>query len=464
MVNATLENLFNPKSIVIIGASGDKKKASYTVWKNLVEDFKGKIYLVNPKYKEIEGIRCYKSVRDIRKPIDLGVVIVNASISNSVIKEAMESKVRFLVVITSGYREIGKEGIKREIELKEMLKKYNYKTRIVGPNCLGILDNFSRVNILFLPKEKLAKPLLGSISLIFQSGALGAAVIDRLSSEGIGIGRFVSYGNAVDLNELDFLEYFLEDRKTKVIGIYLEGIRNGKRLFELLKKSKKPIIMVKGGKTRKGSKATLTHTGSIAGNYDIFKGVCQQTNTILADNFRDFENYLKIFDQNPLMKTNKIMVLTNGGGFGVLSSDEVESSEVLDLYTLNKKEEKLLREILPDYGNISNPLDLLGDATPERYEKALKILNNDEIGAYMVVILPQTFSMDERIVEVLSKIKRAYRKPIVCVLDGGGYVFTLRTLLESKGITSYGSVHEAVKSLEKLYWYSERTGLDEKRD
>ncbi len=464
MVKTNLDRLFNPKSIAVIGASGDRNKASYTVWKNLVENYKGKIYLVNPKYEEIEGIKCYKSVRDIKKPIDLGVVIVNAKISNTVIKEAMESKVKFLVVITAGYREIGKEGIRREMELKNMLKEHNYKTRVVGPNCLGILDNNSNVNVLFLPKNKTTRPLKGNISLIFQSGALGAAIIDRFASEGIGISRFVSYGNAVDLNELDFLEYFLKDNKTRVVGLYLEGIRDGRKLFDLLKKAQKPVIVVKGGKTQKGGKATLTHTGSIAGNYEIFRGVCQQTNTILADNFRDFENYLKIFDQNPLMKNNKVMVLTNGGGFGVLAADGIELSELLDLYTINKKEERSLRNILPDYGNISNPLDLIGDATPKRYEEALKILNNNGIGAYLVIILSQTFSMDERIVEVLIKIKHVYRKPIICVLDGGEYVFTLRALLESRGITCYSSVHEAIKSLEKLYWYSERASWDESRN
>ncbi len=449
-----LRYLFNPRSIAIIGATPKKDKASYTIMKNLLSNYKGKIYLVNPNYDEIESRKAYKSVLDIPQEVDLGIVVVNASISNKVIEESIRKKVKFLVVITAGYKEIGGEGVKREQELIRMIKESNYSTRVVGPNCLGILDNNSNVDILFLPENKISKPPRGDISLIFQSGALGASIIDRFADELIGISRFVSYGNASDLNELDFLEYFIHDPKTKVIGLYLEGIKDGRKLFNLLKASYKPIVVIKGGKTDKGSKATLTHTGSLAGNYEIFKGMCDQTNTILANNFREFENYLKIFSMNPPMKRKEVLVVTNGGGFGVLAADEVSSSK-LTLYEITSKEENRIRKFLPSYANVHNPLDLIGDANSERYKNVLNIFsNNNNIGAFLIIMLVQTFSLDENIVKVISDFKKKVDKPVVGVIEGGTYAYVLRKKLENVKVPVYASVNEAVDALEKLYLWS----------
>jgi len=450
-----LERLFSPRSVAIIGATAHKEKASYTIMKNLISKYKGKLYLINPKYDKIEGRKAYKTIKDVPDEVDVAVIVVNASISNMVIRECMEKGVKFVIVITAGYREIGGEGVKRERELIDMIKEHNYKTRVIGPNCLGILDNHSKFDVLFLPENKVTKPKKGNISLIFQSGALGAALIDRFADELIGISRFVSYGNACDLNEIDFLEYFIEDAQTKVIGVYIEGIRNGRKIYELFKKSKKPIVVVKGGKTEKGNKATLTHTGSLAGNYEIFKGMCNQTNAILANNFRDFENYLKIFSIGKKMTKKEVLVITNGGGFGVLAADEISSSKLLSLYELTSKDIRRVRKYLPEYANIHNPLDIIGDADSERYKNVLNAFSdNPKIGAFIVIMLVQTFSLGKEVIDVLSEYNKVTDKIIVGVVEGGTYANIFRKMLESKGIIAYSSVYEAVDSLEKLYRWS----------
>ncbi len=452
-----MEFFFEPKTIALIGATPNKEKAAYVVLQNL-KKYKGNIYLVNPKYEEIEGMKCYKSVRDIEETIDLAVIMVNAKVANEVIKECFEKKVKGIVVITAGYKEIGGEGVERERELKELLKTYNYSTRIVGPNCLGILDNISGLDILFVDNSKVKKPPQGNISLFFQSGALGEGLIDEFAKENIGIARFVSYGNAVDIKEIDAISFFAKDKHTKVIGGYVEGIERGREFASRIKSSQKPVILIKGGKGKEGSKAVATHTGSLASNYKVFRDVMKQNTAIIAENFNDFKNYLKAFSYLKKPSTQNILIITNGGGYGVLAVDEAEKYN-LDLYKFTQKDKEKVKEFLPAHATPHNPLDLIGDAPPERYKKALEYFTAiKEIGVIVVIVLAQTFAMNESITDIL--IEYAKKKPLIAVMQGSNYVDKLKHKLHTHGVATYESSEDAIRSLAKVIeYYNAQAGI-----
>ncbi|MCK5176928.1 MAG: CoA-binding protein, partial [Candidatus Aenigmarchaeota archaeon] len=241
-----MKELFNPKSIAIIGASSNPKKFGYVILKNIIEfKFNGKIYPISPNYKEIFGLKCYSSVLDVKDKIDVAVVVTSSFVSNKVIKTCVEKEIPYVVVITAGYKEIGGDGVKKEAELKQIIK--NSKTRILGPNCIGVFDNNGKIDTLFLPRYKITKPGQGSISIISQSGAVGLSLIDVAAKRNINIARFASFGNNIDIGAIDLLKYMSEDPKTKVIVMYIEGIQRGRELYQLVKKTakKKPVIIFK---------------------------------------------------------------------------------------------------------------------------------------------------------------------------------------------------------------------------
>lgn len=445
-----MEFFFEPKTVALIGVTPNKEKAAYIVFQNL-KKYRGELYLVNPKYEEVEGVKCYPSIKDIPKRIDLAVVIVNAKIANEVIKESFEKGVKGVVVITAGYKEIGNEGINRERELVRLLESYDYSTRIVGPNCLGILDNISGLDILFVDDKKVKKPIQGNISLFFQSGALGEGLIDEFAKEHVGIARFISYGNAVDIKDLDVIKYFIKDKHTKVIGGYIEGIEKGKELADLIRASNKPVILIKGGKGKEGGKAVATHTGSLASNYKVFKDVMEQSYAIIAENFDEFKHYLKAFSYITKPKNRNILIITNGGGYGVLAVDEAEKQN-LKLYKLTERDKEIVREFLPAHATPHNPLDLIGDAPPERYEKALDYFTRiKDIGAIVVIVLAQTFAMDDSIAEII--VKYAKKKPIVAVMQGSNYVDKLKYYLQMHHVATYENSEDAIKALAKVIDY-----------
>ncbi len=451
-ISYIMKSFFNPKSVAIIGASENPKKLGHTVMKNFMDfDFAGNIYPVNQKADEILGKKCFKSVLDIKDPVDLAVILVPSQFSNTVVLECTKKNISAVVVITAGYRELGTAGIAREQELKNIIK--GTKTRVVGPNCIGLFDPFARTDTLFLPDYKLKRPPQGEIAFISQSGAFGAAVLDWAATEGIGISHFVSYGNRVDVDEIDLIKYFIKDKKTKAILLYIEGARNGRALYECIKKEsmKKPIIILKAGKFQAGSKAAASHTGSLAGSYNVFRAAIKQSGAIEAETSEDMFDYARALAYQPRPKGKKVAVLTNGGGFGVLAADALEkygfSIPQLSKGTINK-----IASIMPDYATIHNPIDIIGDADSNRYAVCLKALMNDtEIDAVIVCTLMQTSSLEPEIVDVLSNANEKKRKPLLVVSAGGEYTQILLKSLEKEGIPAYPSPERAVRSLKALY-------------
>jgi acyl-CoA synthetase (NDP forming) len=437
-----MKELFYPKSIAVIGASRNEHKIGSIILKNLKKRYKGELYPINPYADQILGLKCYKSVKDIGKQIDLVIISVKNEIVPEVIKE-IRDVVKYAVIITGGFDEIGRTDLKQEI-----LKNLG-SLRIVGPNCVGIYNYLSGLDTLFMPEEKMEKPEGMGIAFISQSGAVGTALLDKAGQENISMGTLVSIGNAYDLNEIDFLEYFgLEDENIKVICMYLEGIKDGERFYDVAKKIKKPIILLKGGRTKMSEKATKSHTSSMAGNYEVLKGVSKQMNVKLVENMRDLLNLAKGYYFYGVLDGKRMGVITNGGGFGVLSVDEI-SLNSLKLAKFEEKTIKSLRSELPEEIAINNPLDIWGDADYLRYDVALKHLTEDKsIDVILCNILFQTGPIDEKVVEVLKKYKD--KKPIFVMCYGGNYTKKIIEKIEKNGIPCFETLRDAIFVMKNL--------------
>lgn len=453
-----LDCFFGPESVAVIGASRDRKKIGYCVLKEMRKRYKGRLYPVNPNAESILGLKCYPSVKDIRG-VDLAVITLPCKAVPGVLRECVEKGVEAVVIITSGYSETGEAGRRREEELRRIIR--GSKTRIIGVNCLGIYDAYSGVDMLFLPESKLKRPGKGGISFITQSGAFGSTILDLISFEGIGISKFVSYGNQTDVKENELLEYLDKDRKTRVIVAYIEGVSDGRRFMEVAGKAVKstPIVVFKAGKTEMGSRAASSHTGSLAGAYRIYDAAFRQAGVLEAVSVEEMFDLAKVLEFLTPPKGDRIAVVTNGGGFGVIISDSVIGNGMrLAGFTENSRRE--LRGVLPDYANIHNPLDLIGDADKGRYEKALDILIRDpNVDGIIVIPLLQTVSLEPGVIDVIAEVRRKTKKPIIACATGGSYTRRHLARLERRGVPAYISPERAASAMKALVCYGRVRGL-----
>ncbi|NPA99697.1 MAG: CoA-binding protein, partial [Crenarchaeota archaeon] len=319
-----IEKFFNPNSVAIVGASPKPGKVGNVILANFKRRFKGRIYPVNPKHEEIMGLKCYPSIKDLPETPDLVVIAIPAPKVPQVLRDAGEKGVKAAIIISGGFRETGtEEGKRLEEEIVKISKEYGI--RILGPNCLGIYDNWSGVDTFFLPDEKMMRPPKGKISFISQSGAFASALLDWMAYRNIGISRAISYGNKIDVDDVDLLEFLAKDDKTGLIIMYLEGLKPGRgRLFIDKAKEvvqKKPIVIYKAGKTSRGSTAAASHTAALAGNYAIYKAAIKQAGLIEATSFDEIMDLSKILLTQPLMKGRKVYVVTDAGGVGVMLTD-----------------------------------------------------------------------------------------------------------------------------------------------
>ncbi|MFH7864962.1 MAG: CoA-binding protein, partial [Candidatus Aenigmatarchaeota archaeon] len=312
-----LDKFFNPKSVAIIGASHTPGKIGYAILESMKMSFNGKIYPINPNISEIMGLKTYSSVLDIEDQIDLAIIVVKSEIVASVLEECGKKKIRNVIIISSGFSEIGNK--KGEDELLNIAKRY--KIRIIGPNCIGIYKR--NLDMLFMPREKLKRPLDGYLSLITQSGAFGSAILDFCAYNGIGVSKFISIGNRIDVNEIELLEYLNKDVQTRAIGIYLESTVDGKKFIETAKTvvKNKPIVIFKAGKTKKGTEAVASHTGALAGEYSLYQAAFKQAGIIEAKNVEQLIDFTNILAKQPPLQDNKIAIITDGGGFGIAAAD-----------------------------------------------------------------------------------------------------------------------------------------------
>ncbi len=452
-----LNCFFNPRSVAIIGATSKKGKVGRVILENFIKRFRGRIYPVNPKYSEVLGLKCFPTIKDIPDPVDLVIIVVPAPIVPTVLKDAGEKGVKAAIIISGGFRETGTEEGKR---LEEEIRKIGieYGIRIIGPNCLGIYDNWSGVDTFFLPDEKMRRPPRGYISFISQSGAFASALLDWMAYNNIGISRAISYGNKIDVDDVDLIEFLGKDEKTKIIVMYIEAIKDGRgKLFiENVRKvvKNKPVIVFKAGKTARGSKAAASHTAALAGNYDIYRAAFRQAGIVEATSFDEIMDFAKVLLTQPLLRGNRVFIVTDAGGIGVMLTDALtkEGFEI-PITPPDLKEE--LRKVLPPHCIVENPIDLTGDADDDRYRTVLeKLLPKPYVDAVVVGALPQIPGMTFKIVDYLSELKDKYGKPMLVIDIGSEEAVKFKVELENRGIPVYESPERAARALRALYLYS----------
>jgi acetyl coenzyme A synthetase (ADP forming)-like protein len=451
-----LDYFFNPKSVAIIGASHNPEKLGYAILANFVKaGFERKIYPVNPNTEPILGLKVYKSVLDIPDDLDLVVIVVPAKIVPRVLRECVKKKIEAIIVISAGFSEIGEEGKKLEIECKKIIK--GMRTRVMGPNCLGVYDPYTNVDTLFLSRERCGRPKRGNIAFISQSGAVGSTILDWLSEQGIGISKFISYGNAMDLDDCDFLEYLGDDEKTKVITVYLEGIEaSGQKFMRIARRvtKKKPVIILKAGKTKKGAEAVFSHTGSLGGSAKIYSAAFKQAGIIEADSWEELFDFARAFSTQPLPKENRIAIVTDGGGFGVLATDEAER-QGLELPEPSDKLKKEMSKVMPSYASMHNPIDLTGDADADRYRVVIETcLRSKEYDGVIAITLFQVPTLEKEVVDHIIKLHRKYKKPLLACAAGGKFTQELSEKLMEGGVPVYPTPERAVKAMKALVEYS----------
>jgi len=445
-----MENFFQAKRVAVIGAAKEEGKIGNVIFQNFLSlPFKGEVFAINPNTPEVMGYKTYKSVRDVPGKIDLAIIAIPSKFVIDAVHDCAKKGITEVVIISAGFKETG--NTKLDNELQETLSKH--KIKCIGPNCLGIWSS-SGIDTLFLPRLRLKRPEKGGIAFVSQSGALGAAILDLAAEEGFGFSKFVSYGNAMNTNETDLIEYLGDDPETKVICLYTEAITDGKRFLDACKRisRKKPIIAIKGGTSKKGSEATQSHTGSLAGQAEIYYGAFKQAGIIIAQDLEEMFDYLKIFDKIHIKPNgNKVQVITNGGGYGILATDALERYEIPMAEPLPSTI-KALQKTMPPIVVIKNPTDLLGDANTSRYKDTFNAyLHDKNVDIILAVILPQTPLIDQNeLINMLDEMNQIRKKPIITVITGSEYAINLRKKIEEKGIPCFEFPNNAAKAIKAL--------------
>ncbi|MEK7167105.1 MAG: acetate--CoA ligase family protein [Patescibacteria group bacterium] len=449
-----LSKFFSPNSIAIIGASHESGKVGYEIIANLIDGkYKGKIFLINPKAGKILGKKVFKNIFEIKEKIDLAIIIVPAKICPKILEEVGKRKIKYAIIISAGFKEAGKEGMKLENEIKKIIEKY--KISLLGPNCLGLINPYQNLNASFGPKLSQK----GNIFFISQSGAILCGFLDLARQNNLGFSKIISLGNKTNLSENDFLEFALKDPKTKVISMYLESFADGKKTIEILKKnSKKPIIFLKGGQSEKGQMAVSLHTGSLAGSNETMEAFIKKTNIIKANSLKDLFDLTKGFSfQNFPQQKNGIVILTNAGGLGVLGIDALSnighqiSNTKLKLAKLKKETKNFLRKNLPLNCSLENPIDIIGDATTDRYKISLEaILKDKNVSIVLVFLTPQKMTEPEKVAEIIVSSFKKYKKPILTCFFGQEKIEKAIKILEKNKIPNFDSPEKVIEVIQKM--------------
>ncbi len=448
-----LNPLFKPSSIAVIGASRTPGKVGHEVLRNIVNSgFKGQIYPINPNTSEIFGLKCYPNILDVDGNIDLCVVAVPAEIVPRIIEGIGEKKVKILIILSSGFKESGIEGAKREDAVMNVCKKHNI--RVLGPNCLGIIDTNTPLNASFAP----TLPRKGNIAFISQSGALGTALLDWAIEEGIGFNKIVSLGNKADINETELIQELMDDDSTKVIILYLEGVENGRQFVRVAREvtQKKPLIILKSGITSAGARAVSSHTGTLAGSDLAYTVAFEYAGVIRVTTTEELFNLAEAFSTQPIPQGPNVAIITNAGGPGILATDACEKFG-LKIAPITASIVKKLRQKLPSAASFFNPIDLLGDATPERYKFAIDtVLQSEEVHNALIILTSQAMTNSRETAKTIIELKRKFpEKPVVTSFLGGKRVKAAIETLEGGKIPNYAFPEKAIQALSSLYRYKE---------
>ncbi len=446
-----LDNFFQPKSVAVIGASHLPGKVGHDIFTNILRyGFRGKVYPVNHKTKTVFGRKAYASVLKIREDIDLAVIAIPYYHVLEAIEECGKKQIKAAIIISAGFKEAGPEGARIERDLKESAKRL--KLRILGPNCLGLIDTSSCLNASFAK----GMPMKGNIAFFSQSGALCTAILDWALAEKIGFSKFVSLGNKVDVSEIDLIRALLNDPQTKVVIGYLESIERGREFISAAQRltRKKPLIITKAGSTQAGSRAASSHTGALAGRGAAYRAAFRQAGIISVDSIGELFNFALAFSYQPLPRSTSLAIVTNGGGPGIVAADACEKKNVA-LSRFAKTTIRSLRKFLPSAASLYNPVDIIGDADARRFYQSSKVVIQDKnVGGLLVILTPQTMTEIKKTARGIARLSQESSKPVITSFMGKLQVTPGINILARSKIPNYHYPEDAVNSFKALADYS----------
>jgi acetyl coenzyme A synthetase (ADP forming)-like protein len=456
----SLEALFAPKSVAVIGASTKPDSLGRAVFKNILfHGYTGVVYPVNPKAKSILGVKAYPSVLDIPDEIDLAVIIVPAIAVANVLEECGRKGVRAAIVISAGFKEIGEEGAQRERELQQIAQRYGIA--LLGPNCLGIINTDPAVslNATFAP----GMPRQGNIAFISQSGALGVAALEYAQRQKIGLSKFISIGNKADLHENHLLDYLKDDPLSDVILLYVEDLEDPQGFHRLAteitseRPKKIPILAIKSGRTLEGAKAATSHTGALAGSDEVYDSIFMQSGVLRVETIEELFDYAIAFAQQPLPQSNRIAIVTNAGGAGILATDAAVRHGV-QLAEFTEDTVKRLRELLPPTVNVANPVDMTGEPNEQRYETVVRtVLEDPNVAGVVVIAAPHILMSLENIARhIVRAVQEIHtEKPVLACLMAVTDARPAIEILEEANIPHYSFPERAARALAAMARYRE---------
>ena len=437
-----MDLFFNAKSVALIGASPEEGKIGNSVMESLVKhDYKGKVYPVNAKgYPEIMGVKAYKNLMDIEEPVDVVIVTVDLKFVPDLLVECGKKNIHNMVVISGGGKELGGERAAIEKRVQDLSR--DLKVRIIGPNCIGIFNGENRLDCAFQGHLRMLRPKQGNVSFLSQSGTVGIAFME--TSDAFGLSKMISYGNRSDVDEADMIHYLAQDPSTNVIGLYVEGLGDGRKFMNsaknVIKQYQKPIVVFKNGRSTRGAKQAASHTGSLGGSFAVISGAFEQTGIISVDSYEELTSALKALTWQPVPKGNKIAMVTNGAGPIIAAIDNFERLN-LELAQLSDQTMKSFKEHYPATYVIGNPCDVTGSASADDYRFAIQaFLDDPNVDIIMPWFVFQDDPLEEKIVDILGDFQKQKKKPILIGAMGGPFTEKISKKIEEFNIPVYQSV------------------------
>jgi acetyltransferase len=454
-----LDPLFTPASIAVVGASNKEGKVGYLVVRNLIDSgFSGPIYPVNRKDVEVQGIKAFTSVTEIDGTPEMVAVCVPSRFVPGIVEESGKKGASSIVIITAGFSEVGKDGKDLERQVEEIAERYGM--RLLGPNCLGVVNTQHDMNATFASRT----PRVGGLAMISQSGAVCVSVLDWAEQNNVGFSKFISVGNKLDIEEADLIDYLSSDDPTRMVMMYIEGIKSGREFIAAAKSTsrRKPVMAMKSGRTEAGAKAASSHTGAIAGADSIYEAAFRKAGVMRVRELTEFFDFAKAFTQLPLPKGGRVAIVSNAGGFAVVSSDAVGDEPDLSMASFTKETLDFLSENLPHESNIYNPIDVLGDARLERYKLSIEAaLADDQVDGVVVIMAPIGSTMVAHIATYIADLGERLEKPLVVNLMGGADMEEGIRILRRSKVPNFESPERAVRTLGGLARFTRYRALPE---
>jgi acetate---CoA ligase (ADP-forming) len=451
-MRSDLAPFFSPEGVAIIGASSNPNKLSYGLFKNLTSyGFTGQIYPVNPRAKEILGLQCYPTIAEVPDPVDLAVIALPAPLVKDVVKAIGERGIKAAIIISGGFKEVGSDGVDLENQILDIA--HGFGMRIIGPNCVGTVDLYTGLNTTFID----GMPDKGGIGFLSQSGAVLGGVVSLFIDKHVGFSHLASLGNEADVTETDVIEYLATDPNVTVIAAYVEEIRQGQRFIKLARgiSHKKPIVLLKAGRTEAGARAVSSHTGSIAGSMSAYEAAFMQTGVITANSLNELFEIAMALDYQPAPKGKRTVLLTNSGGPAALASDALAFNG-LTLQDLAPETKAALRQHLNPAAGVSNPVDMLGGAAPKDYGMALRTLLADErVDSVIVILVPTSLIDPVDIANQIVEVTNSSDKPVLTCFIADKAIIGAREVLHDNHIPMYTAPESAARVMSAMYHYDQ---------